>query len=296
MKIFITGATGYIGFSVAAAFRRAGHHVWGMTRSKEKAAWLARQEIRPVIGNMQNPDSYTAVTPQFDVLIHVAVDYRKDTAHLDALTMQSLINNAQPGATLIYTSGTWVHGPTNGKAVDETAVPNPIAAVAWRPTVEQMTLNAARLNGIVIRPGVVYGKSGGMTGDWFASAVSGDELTIVGDGRNHWAMIHVDDLALGYVYAAKSGLKGEAFNLVGSASTVTEMVEAVGTAVPAAKAPRYLSQSEAAQTMGAMAEALALNQQIDTRKARERLAWQPRHPNFADDVETYLAAWQAWQN
>jgi nucleoside-diphosphate-sugar epimerase len=110
-------------------------------------------------------------------------------------------------------------------------------------------------------------------------------------------MIHVDDLALGYVYAAESGLRDEVFNLVGAASTVTEMVEAVATAVPTARVPRYLSPSEAAQTMSeATSEALTLNQQIDTRKARERLAWQPQYPNFADDVETYLAAWQAWQN
>ena len=57
MKVFITGATGYIGFSVASAYRRAGHEVWGLVRSEEKARRVARHEIRPVIGAMQKSDS-----------------------------------------------------------------------------------------------------------------------------------------------------------------------------------------------------------------------------------------------
>lgn len=58
MKLFITGATGYIGFSAAAAFRRAGYEVWGLTRSQKKASWLACNEIHPVIGSLQEPDTF----------------------------------------------------------------------------------------------------------------------------------------------------------------------------------------------------------------------------------------------
>ena len=296
MRIFITGATGYIGFNVAQAFRRAGHQVWGLTRSAHKANRLAQQEIRPVIGDMQEPDSYRAVAAQADALVHAAVDYQNDTAELDTLTVKTLLNTAKPGATLIYTSGVWVHGNTNGQLVDETAPLKPIGAVAWRPDVEQMVLTATRVKGIVIRPGVVYGKGGGLTGAWFAGAVNGGELQVVGDGRNHWAMVHVDDLAEGYVKAAESGLRGEVFNLVGSTSRVADMVQTIAQAAGADKSANFIPPAEAAETMGAMAEALAIDQQIDARKARARLAWQPQHPSFMDSVETYLAAWQARQN
>lgn len=296
MRIFLTGATGYIGFNVAQAFRRAGHQVWGLTRSAHKANGLARQEIQPIIGDMQEPDSYRPVAAQADALVHAAVDYQNDTAELDTLTVKTLLNAAKPGATLIYTSGVWVHGNTNGQVVDETAALKPITAVAWRPDVEQMVLTATRVKGIVIRPGVVYGKGGGLTGAWFAGAVNGGKLQVVGDGRNHWAMVHVDDLAEGYVKAAESGLRGEVFNLVGSTPRVADMVQTIAQAAGADKSANFIPPAEAAETMGAMAEALAIDQQIDARKARTRLAWQPQHPSFVDSVETYLAAWRARQN
>lgn len=294
MNIFITGATGYIGFNVAQAFRRAGHQVWGLTRSAEKAARLAQEEIRPVIGDMQMPESYTAVATQADVLIHAAVDYQHDTAELDTRTVKTLLDIAKPGATLIYTSGVWVHGDTKGQVVDETAVFNPIAAVAWRPAVEQMVLNAANVNGIVIRPGVVYGKGGGLTGAWFEDALYRDVVEVVGNGRHHWAMVHIDDLAAGYVAAAASGLRGEAFNLVGASPPVAQMVQAVVDAAAPGKAIQYVPQEEAAPTMGAMAEALALDQRVSGQKAQDRLGWQPQQRTFVEAAALYLSAWQAW--
>lgn len=293
MKIFITGATGYIGFNVAQALRRAGHQVWGLTRSAGKAARLAQQEIWPVIGDMQTPDSYTAVAAQSDVLIHAAVDYQNDTAKLDTRTIEVLLREAKAGATLIYTSGVWVYGDTHGQVVDETAVLHPAATVAWRPAVEQSVLNAANVNGIVIRPGVVYGKGGGLTGAWFEDALHGERVTVVGNGRHHWAMVHVDDLAAGYVAAAASGLRGEAFNLAGASLPVAQMVQAVVAAAPG-KEIQYVPQDEAAPTMGAMAEALALDQRVSAQKAQNRLGWQPQQPTFIEGVAIYLAAWQAW--
>jgi uncharacterized protein YbjT (DUF2867 family) len=58
MRIFLTGATGYIGSAVASALARRGHHVLGLARSKEKSLELERIEIEPVIGNLDAPNSY----------------------------------------------------------------------------------------------------------------------------------------------------------------------------------------------------------------------------------------------
>ena len=57
MNVFVTGATGYIGGAVAAAFRRAGHRVFGLVRSSEKARSLAQAEIVPVLGDLAAPDA-----------------------------------------------------------------------------------------------------------------------------------------------------------------------------------------------------------------------------------------------
>src|SRR2546426_10661112 len=61
MQVLVTGATGYVGSSVATAFRRAGHHVWGLTRSQAKARRLAQQEIEPGVGDLADPKAYADV-------------------------------------------------------------------------------------------------------------------------------------------------------------------------------------------------------------------------------------------
>ncbi len=74
MKVFITGATGYIGFNVAKVYRQSGHEVFGLTHSPEKTSMLAREEIHPIIGSMQEPDSYRKIAEQSAILVHTAVD------------------------------------------------------------------------------------------------------------------------------------------------------------------------------------------------------------------------------
>ena len=157
MKVSMTGATGYIGLNVAAAYRRAGHEVWGLTRSPEKARLLARHEIRPVQGSMQDPGSWGETTRKCSVLIHAAVDYQEDPFKLDQGTVEFLLSLArQEGPrpkTLIYTSGVWVYGSTGGALADETTPLNPPKLVAPRPGIERMVLESGDVRGIVLRPG-----------------------------------------------------------------------------------------------------------------------------------------------
>jgi nucleoside-diphosphate-sugar epimerase len=75
MKVFVTGATGTIGFAVSTAFRRAGHQVWGLARSAEKAAVLARAEIHPVVGEIGSPETFAAAAESCSVLVHAAAQY-----------------------------------------------------------------------------------------------------------------------------------------------------------------------------------------------------------------------------
>lgn len=299
MKLFITGATGYIGFNVATTFRRAGYEVWGLTRNQKKAQLLARNEINPILGSLQEPDSFKAVAAQSDVIIHAAIDYQTDTAGLDKATVQTLLEAARPSSepkTLIYTSGVWVHGNSNGRPITEQMPPAPVQAVAWRPAVEQLVLNAAGVDGIVIRPGVVYGQSGGLTGLWFAAGSNSDLVQIVGDGYNHWAMVHVDDLAQGYLRAVQNGAGGQVFNLVDSSrSTVMQMAGAAAQAAGNTRPLEFIPLDKAAQEMGPLAEALALDQVVDATKATRLLNWQPKHKGFIAGVDTYFNAWRASQ-
>ena len=294
MQVFVTGATGYIGFAVATALRRHGHRVFGLARSDAKAARLTRHEIEPVIGDLSGPKTYADVAAHCSVLIHTAFDYSADGVAKNKLTIDTLLDAAGRGAqpkTLIFTSGAWVYGDTGDRMVDETTPLNPIKLVAWRPAHEQLVLRAGAVRGLVIRPGCVYGGAGGLTAPWFAKP---GEAAVVGDGRQRWTMVHVDDLADAYVRAAESGLAGEIFNVTDrSRFTVLELATAAARAAGYKGEIRPLPLAEARKTMGDFADALALNQHLDSGKAVRLLGWQPRHGGFLDEVEALYGAWKA---
>jgi nucleoside-diphosphate-sugar epimerase len=297
MRLFITGATGYIGFNVAKTFRREGYEVWGLTSSKENIETLARHEIIPIAGSLQKPESFHRAASKSDVLIHTAIDYQDNPAALDLQTTKILLDaarNSDPPKTLVYTSGTWVLGNSRYQRLTEESPLKPIQEVAWRPQVEEIVLEA---NGIVIRPGVVYGKSGGMTGAWFKEASNGGVVQVVGDGQNHWAMVHIDDLGKGYFQAVQSDLRREIFNLVDSSSaTIMEMASAAAQAAGDIKQLEFIPVDKATQKLGTMAEALAIDQTVDNSKAHRLLDWQPKHESFISEVEIYYRAWQASQS
>jgi nucleoside-diphosphate-sugar epimerase len=298
MRVFVTGATGYVGFSVATAFRRAGHRVWGLARSEAKARRLAQHEIEPVVGDLADPGSYANIAAECALLVHAAFDYAADGVAKDRTAVEALIAAGRRGArpkTLIYTSGVWVHGDTGGRLVDETTPLAPIALVAWRPAHERLVLEAAEVRGLVIRPGCVYGGPGGLTAPWFAAASAGKAPTVVGDGGNRWAMVHADDLAEAYVRAGESGLAGEVFDVTDrSRATLLEMVTAAARAAGFRGEIRPVPVADARRTMGDFAEALALDQHVDARKAVRLLGWQPRHGGFVDDADLYYRAWRTY--
>jgi nucleoside-diphosphate-sugar epimerase len=299
VQVFVTGATGYIGFAVAAALRRAGYRVFGLVRTQAKASRLERHEIHPVMGDLAEPNSFAAVAAECSVLVHTAFDYAANGVAKDKTTLDTLLEAGQRGAkpkTVIYTSGAWVYGDTGERLADETTPPNPVKLVAWRPTHERRVLGAPGVHGLVIRPGDVYGGSGGLTAQWFAGPSAGQLPTVVGDGQNRWPMVHVDDLAELYVRAAELAPAGEIFNASDrSRSTVLELATAAARVAGFTGEVRPIPLPEARKTMGDFADALALNQHIDARKAVRLLGWQPRHGGFRDEAAVYFQTWKAWQ-
>jgi nucleoside-diphosphate-sugar epimerase len=187
-----------------------------------------------------------------------------------------------------------VYGNTGHRLVDETAVLAPVAHVTERPAVERLVLDADGVRGIVLRPGCVYGRQGSLTAIWFAAGKGGGELTVIGDGKARWATVHLDDLGSAYVRAAESGLTG-VFNVTDrSRASLLDMAGAVARVTGYTGAIRAVPVAEAAASMGTLAEALALDQHVDSRRAVQLLGWQPLHGGFVDEVDECFEAWKAW--
>lgn len=123
MKIFVTGAMGFIGFAVASSLARAGHDVCGLTRSAEKSRRLAAAEIAPVVGDMEDVESWNHAAGLCDVLVHCAAEDSERYMALDRQTAQHLLD-LKP-RLFLYTSGCWLYGSTGDTAADETTPLNP---------------------------------------------------------------------------------------------------------------------------------------------------------------------------
>ncbi|MEZ4587227.1 MAG: NAD-dependent epimerase/dehydratase family protein [Gemmatimonadales bacterium] len=292
MRVFVTGATGYLGFAVASAFVREGHHVHGMTRSESGAGRLDAAGVRPVVGRLQDPESYRSAAEGAELLVHAAMDSREGFG-LDRLAVETLLAAARNRPGFLYTSGVWLYGDAAGGTLDENALPRPPFKNRMRPAIEEQVLADPRVRGIVLRPGCFYGGTGGLTAPWFAGPASGTPATIVGDGSNRWSVVHVEDAAAGFVRAGGSDVSGEIFNLTDrSAETVRTMAEAAAAAVGFAGGVATLSAAQATERMGPLAECLALDQHVDSSKAERVLGWRPARSGFVPEVESCYREWR----
>ena len=277
LNVFLTGATGYIGGAVADALLRAGHKVTGLARSLEAGNKLRAKGITPFHGDLNSPVDLANAAAQSEAVIHAgttndgAIDQAAVRVMLDALRAS--------GKPLLYTSGIWVLGDTGGKIADETWPVNPTALVAWRPEAEQLVLAARGVRSIVIRPGVVYGRGGGIPADFVKSARETGAARYVGTGENHWPLIHVEDLAGLYVLALRRASAGTLFHATdGSSYCVREITQAAG-----GRAEPWPLE-EARKTLGAYADALVLDQLVSSEKARSTLGWLPEGISILEDL------------
>lgn len=297
MKIFVVGAAGFIGFNIATLLRRKGYEVYGLTRSPEKAKRLMQHEIIPVIGSMQDESTYQAVAEKCAVMIHAAADYANDQFGFDKKIIKAFFDTAKNSPerkTLIYTSGVWVYGDSNGKTIDESTPLNPADNVKGREEVEALVMSDKNVRSIILRPSMVYGKQGSLTNLWCDDAKRGDFIRVIGDGTNHYPMVHVDDLAQAFLLALESDVDHEAFNLAEDAHfTVNDVVAAIVKASDFKGEIKHLTPEEAESYVGGMAKPLAFDLHIDSQKAKRMLGWQVLRHGFVEEVERYYLAWKA---
>ena len=291
MIIFLTGATGYIGSAAAAALQQAGHSVIGLARSDQAATQLRLRSIGVHRGDLSSPASLTEAAAA-DGVIHTGTT---NNGELDQAAVRVMLDAiAGTGKPFIYTSGVWVLGDTRGRVADETWPVNPAALVAWRPAAEQLALNACerKVRAMVIRPGVVYGRGGGIPADFVQSARTTGAARYVGTGENRWPVIDVDDLADLYARALEQAPAGTVLLAGdGSAHRVKEIAEAASIGAGAGGRTESWPLEEARKTLGAYADALVLDQQVSAGRARTLLGWKPRASGILEDLRlgSYLS-------
>ncbi|MDX7952030.1 SDR family oxidoreductase [Lichenihabitans sp. Uapishka_5] len=299
MRIFLTGATGFIGSHLIPELIGAGHQVIGVTRSDAGAAALAKAGVEPYRGTLEAPDGLLAGAATADAVIHTAFDHdfsrfvancEKDR-HVIAALGAALKGSDRP---LLITSGTGIgsSGPGQLAREDVMAADHPNPRIASEQA--GAALLADGINVSVMRlPQVHDTRKQGLISPAIDIARAQGISAYVGDGHNRWPAAAVADVAQLYRLAIEAAEPGARYHAVAEEGiTVRAVATAIGRGlgIPTVS----LSPDEAAAHFGWMAAFVAMDMPASSAITRERLGWRPTGPGLIANLETADYATVGW--
>ena len=290
MRVFLTGATGFIGSAVIPELISAGHQVLGLTRSEKGAQSLLAAGAEAHRGDLEDLDSLRRGAALSDAVIHCGFnhDFSKfvescawDGQVIEALG-SALVGSDRP---LLITSGTGMGSGAPGQPATEDnfdrSHPNP------RIASEEAGIAVAERGGnvsVVRLPQVHDTVKQGLITPLIEITREKGVSAYIGDGANRWPAAHVSDVARLYRLALEKGEAGSRYHAVAEEGiTAKEMADVIGRGlnVPVVS----LSPEEAAAHFGWMGMFVALDMPASSALTRERLGWNPTGPGLIADLE-----------
>lgn len=290
MRVFVTGATGFIGSAIVQELIGAGHQVLGLVRSDAGAKAVAAAGAQVHRGNLEDLESLRSGAALSDGVIHTAFDHDfsnfvancdKDRKAIETLGA-ALAGSDRP---LIITSGTGMGNAQPGQPATEDTFnpdhPNP------RKASELVGVSAAKsgVNVSVVRLPQVHDtvKQGLIT---YAVNLAREKglSAYVGDGHNRWPAVHVLDTARLYRLALEQAKPGARYHAVAEEGVpVRDITEVIGRGL---KVPVVaMSPEEAAAHFGWLAMFVALDMPASSVLTQKRLGWHPTGPGLISDLE-----------
>ncbi|WP_413728457.1 SDR family oxidoreductase [Sodalis sp. RH19] len=290
MRVFLTGATGFIGARIVPELLAAGHHVLGLTRSDAGAQALEAAGAQAHRGALEDLDSLRAGAAAADAVIHTAFDH--DFAHFAANCEKdrraiAALGSALKGTDrpLIITSGTGMGDAGHGQPATEDVFnanhPNPRVA-------SELAGHALLEDGIDVRvvrlPQVHDTVKQGLITPFIAISREKGVAAYVGDGANCWPAAHVLDVAKLYVLVLDKGSRGARYHAVAEegipARDIAQCVGA-GLGVPVVS----LSGGDAAPHFGWFAMFAGMDLRASGVWTRRQLGWEPTGPSLMADLQ-----------
>jgi len=288
MRVFVTGATGFIGSRIVRELIGAGHRVLGLTRSDAGARSLIAAGAEVHRGTLEDLESLRSGAAQSDAVIHTAFihDFSKFVANCetDSRAIEAL-GDALAGSnrTLIVTSGIGPLAPGRAATEEDAAIFN-----AAMPRVSEQTGLAQLARGVnvsVVRlPQVHDTVKQGLVSYTIQLARGKGLSAYVGDGHNRWSAAHVLDVAHLYRLALEKHEAGARYHAVAEEGVSTrEIAEVVGRGL---KVPVVsLSPEEASAHFGWFAMPVSADMPASSTQTRQKLGWNPAGPGLIADLE-----------
>ena len=289
MRVFLTGATGFIGSAIADELTRAGHRVLGLARSDAAAAALARQGVEAHRGDLSDPESLAAGVRACDGVIHTAFDHdfsryqancEADRQVIEALG-SVLVGSARP---FVVSAG--IGALTPGRAATENDAPLPSAVIPRNASEEAAAAAAARgVRVSVVRlPQVHDTRKQGLVSLLIEVARAKRVSAFVGDGANRWPAIHVRDAAPLYRLALERAAPSARYHAV--AEEGVALREIAGVIGRRLKIPVVgKSPAEAAEHFGWFGAFAGLDSPASSAQTQAQLGWKPTQPGMLADLE-----------
>lgn len=291
MRIFLTGATGFIGGAIVPELLAAGHQVVGLTRSDAGAEALTAAGAAPHRGDIDDLDSLRSGAAKADAVIHTAFnhDFSRFAAscEADGRVIEAL-GGALAGSNrlLLVTSGVAIAAAAPGRLAVETDAPDPHhpnPRIASELAVERLL--ATGLNAAIMRLPQVHDKrKQGLISPAIELAKAKGVSAYVGDGTTRWAAAHVSDVARLYRLAIEAAVPGVRYHAVAEEGvSMRAVAEAVGRGlgVPAVS----LSAEEAPAHFGWLAGFVVHDLAASGAWTQAQLGWHPSGPGLIADLE-----------
>ncbi|WP_394770425.1 NAD-dependent epimerase/dehydratase family protein [Lacisediminihabitans sp.] len=282
MRVLLSGGTGFVGSSILSALTAAGHKVVAIVRSDEAAATVSAAGATALVHSLPDTAWLSGALASSDGFIHAATPGDETGPAFDDSVIDSVIA-AYSGTDkpYLHTGGIWVYG--DGADLTEDTPRAAPAITAWREERENRLL-ASGVRASVIAPAIVYGHGKGIPNTIAQAPLSADgALRLIGSGDQHWATVHVDDLADLYVVALESAPGGEIYIAAsGQNPTVRELGEAV--VGPDGAVVGEDPDATRDRLGAAFADALLLDQQATGAKARAAFGWAPSRPSLVEEL------------
>lgn len=293
MKVFLTGATGYVGSVVAEKLKGKGHRVTGLARNEAAENKLLANGIEPLHGDLKDVESLKRGASETDATIHTAFihdfsDYegavRIENAAIAAFA-EALANTNKP---FIATSGAAFLGDTKDREADEDFPYDRNSPFISRAESEQDALKMSQrgVRSVVLRlPLFVYGRGGSSFVPMMIElAKTAGAANYAGAGNERVSAVHVEDAADLYVLALETSTAKNLYNVSAETVSLRELNEAVARLLDV-KA-RSISIEDAQKQFGALFGFLTINNQLSAEKAKRELGWKPKaNTTIADDIE-----------
>lgn len=283
MRIFVTGATGFVGSAVVQELIANGHQVLGLSRSEAGLAQLTAAGAEAVLGTLDDHDVLSQGAAACDGVIHTAFnhDFSKfaENAQQDGRAI-AVLGGALEGTTkpILVTSGTAMLA--SGRMATEEDRPGGHSPRISEPSADALVAKGVRASIVRLAPTTHGAGDHGFVPMLINLAREKGVAAYIGEGENRWSAVHRSDAAKLYRLAIERGAAGERYHAVAEEAVP---MKTIATAI--GKGLNLPVESRPAEYFGWFAMFAGMDAATSAAWTRETLGWTPTGPSLAEDLE-----------